>query len=82
MTSSTGVLWFLMVRHRWSAAEETIVGLTSDNVEVQADVRRILEPVFVTKLIIGAFALGFIDYAWAVSLQKDNTKVKILQDEA
>ena len=23
---------------------------------------------------------GFIDYAWAVSLQKDNTKVKILQD--
>jgi nitric oxide reductase NorQ protein len=28
------------------AAEETIVGLTSDNVEVQADVRRILETVF------------------------------------
>jgi hypothetical protein len=26
-------------------------------------------------------ALGFIDYAWAVSMQKDNTKVKILQDE-
>jgi hypothetical protein len=26
--------------------------------------------------------LGFIDYAWAVSLQKDNTKVKILQDPA
>ncbi len=26
--------------------------------------------------------MGFIDYAWAVSLQKDNTKVKILQDEA
>jgi len=25
--------------------------------------------------------LGFIDYAWAASLQKDNTKVKILQDE-
>jgi hypothetical protein len=25
--------------------------------------------------------LGFIDYAWATSLQKDNTKVKILQDE-
>jgi hypothetical protein len=24
--------------------------------------------------------LGFIDYAWAVSLQKDNNKVKILQD--
>jgi hypothetical protein len=24
--------------------------------------------------------LGFIDYAWIVSLQKDNTKVKILQD--
>jgi hypothetical protein len=24
--------------------------------------------------------LGFIDYAWAISLQKDNTKVKILQD--
>jgi hypothetical protein len=24
--------------------------------------------------------LGFIDYAWSVSLQKDNTKVKILQD--
>ena len=24
--------------------------------------------------------MGFIDYAWAVSLQKDNTKVKILQD--
>jgi hypothetical protein len=24
--------------------------------------------------------LGFIDYAWATSLQKDNTKVKILQD--
>ena len=28
------------------AAEETIIGLTSDNVEVQADVRRILEAVF------------------------------------
>ena len=28
------------------AAEETIIGLTSDNVEVQADVRRILETVF------------------------------------
>jgi hypothetical protein len=26
--------------------------------------------------------LGFIDYAWATSLQKDNTKVKILQDAA
>jgi hypothetical protein len=26
--------------------------------------------------------LGFIDYAWASSLQKDNTKVKILQDAA
>jgi hypothetical protein len=25
--------------------------------------------------------VGFIDYAWAVSLQKDNTKVKILQDQ-
>ncbi|NLF87818.1 hypothetical protein GX563_03235 [Candidatus Bathyarchaeota archaeon] len=25
--------------------------------------------------------MGFIDYAWAASLQKDNTKVKILQDE-
>jgi len=25
-------------------------------------------------------ALGFIDYAWSASLQKDNTKVKILQD--
>jgi hypothetical protein len=24
--------------------------------------------------------LGFIDYAWAVSVQKDNTKVKILED--
>ena len=24
--------------------------------------------------------MGFIDYAWTVSLQKDNTKVKILQD--
>ncbi len=24
--------------------------------------------------------MGFIDYAWAVSFQKDNTKVKILQD--
>jgi hypothetical protein len=24
--------------------------------------------------------LGFIDYAWGISLQKDNTKVKILQD--
>jgi hypothetical protein len=24
--------------------------------------------------------LGFIDYAWAASLQKDDTKVKILQD--
>jgi Mg-chelatase subunit ChlD len=24
--------------------------------------------------------LGFTDYAWAVSLQKDNTKVKIIQD--
>jgi nitric oxide reductase NorQ protein len=29
-----------------AAAEETIIGLTSDNVEVQADVRRILEAVF------------------------------------
>lgn len=29
------------------AAEETIIGLTSDNVEVQADVRRIIEAVFV-----------------------------------
>jgi len=28
------------------AAEETIIGLTSDNVEVQADVRRIIEAVF------------------------------------
>jgi nitric oxide reductase NorQ protein len=28
------------------AAEETIIGLTSDNPEVQADVRRILEAVF------------------------------------
>src|SRR4030067_1453335 len=26
--------------------------------------------------------MGFIDYAWAVSFQKDNTKVKILQDPA
>ena len=26
--------------------------------------------------------MGFIDYAWATSLQKDNTKVKILQDPA
>ena len=26
--------------------------------------------------------MGFIDYAWAASLQKDNTKVKILQDAA
>ncbi|MGD6851429.1 MAG: VWA domain-containing protein [Candidatus Bathyarchaeia archaeon] len=26
--------------------------------------------------------MGFIDYAWAVSLQKDNTKVKMLQDPA
>jgi von Willebrand factor type A domain len=26
--------------------------------------------------------LGFIDYAWAVSLQKDEAKVKILQDSA
>ena len=26
--------------------------------------------------------MGFIDYAWTVSLQKDNTKVKILQDQA
>ncbi len=26
--------------------------------------------------------MGFIDYAWAASLQKDNTKVKILQDES
>lgn len=25
--------------------------------------------------------MGFIDYAWAASLQKDNTKVRILQDE-
>ena len=25
--------------------------------------------------------MGFIDYAWAASLQKDDTKVKILQDE-
>ena len=24
--------------------------------------------------------MGFIEYAWAVSIQKDNTKVKILQD--
>ena len=29
------------------AAEETIIGLTSDNPEVQADVRRILEAVFI-----------------------------------
>jgi hypothetical protein len=28
------------------AAEETIIALTSDNVEVQADVRRIVEAVF------------------------------------
>jgi hypothetical protein len=26
--------------------------------------------------------VGFIDYAWTISLQKDNTKVKILQDPA
>ena len=26
--------------------------------------------------------MGFIDYAWAASLQKDNTKVKILQEDA
>ena len=26
--------------------------------------------------------MGFIDYAWAISVQKDNTKVKILQDTA
>ena len=26
--------------------------------------------------------MGLIDYAWSVSLQKDNTKVKILQDSA
>jgi len=26
--------------------------------------------------------MGFLDYAWAVSFQKDNTKVKILQDPA
>ena len=26
--------------------------------------------------------MGFLDYAWAVSLQKDSTKVKIRQDEA
>lgn len=26
--------------------------------------------------------MGFIDYAWASSLQKDNTKVKIIQDPA
>ena len=26
--------------------------------------------------------MGFIDYAWAVSLQKDDTKVKMLQDPA
>jgi hypothetical protein len=26
--------------------------------------------------------VGFIDYAWAVSLQKDDTKVKIIQDPA
>ena len=26
--------------------------------------------------------MGFIDYAWAVSIQKDNTKVKILQNSA
>ena len=26
--------------------------------------------------------MGFIDYAWSVSIQKDNTKVKILQDPA
>ena len=24
--------------------------------------------------------MGFIDYAWTISFQKDNTKVKILQD--
>jgi nitric oxide reductase NorQ protein len=29
-----------------AAAEETIIGLTSDSPEVQADVRRILEPIF------------------------------------
>ncbi len=29
-----------------NAAEETIIGLTSDSPEVQADVRRILEPIF------------------------------------
>jgi len=29
-----------------AAAEETIIGLTSDNIEVQADVKRILEAVF------------------------------------
>ena len=32
-----------------SAAEESIIGLTSDNPEVQADVRRILEGVFGTE---------------------------------
>ncbi len=26
--------------------------------------------------------MGFLDYAWAVSLQKDNTKVRIRQDDA
>jgi hypothetical protein len=26
--------------------------------------------------------MGFLDYAWTVSPQKDNQKVKILQDEA
>lgn len=30
-----------------NAAEETIIGLTSDSPEVQADVRRILEPIFI-----------------------------------
>jgi len=31
------------------AAEESIIGLTSDNPEVQSDVRRILEGVFGTE---------------------------------
>jgi nitric oxide reductase NorQ protein len=42
--------WATLVRDGMTAmdaAEETIIGLTSDNVEVQADVRRILEAVFV-----------------------------------
>jgi len=38
------------------AAEETIIGLTSDNVEVQADVRRILRQCLINRNNLGVIA--------------------------